>query len=197
MDKRRDLKERLIGVLMGGLSSEREISLKSGKAVLAGLIRSGYKAKAIAVGPDLAESLRKERIEVAFITLHGRWGEDGTVQGLLEMMAIPYTGSGVLGSALAMDKCLDKALLACLGVATPAYKVCLSEGDADFPLPFVVKPACEGSSVGVSIVREPHEIGPAMKTAFTYGTKVLIEQYVEGREITVGIVNGLALPSWR
>jgi D-alanine-D-alanine ligase len=194
MDKGWDLKKRRIGVLMGGLSSEREISLKSGKAVLAGLVRAGYEAKAIDAGPDLAEQLRKERIEAAFIVLHGRWGEDGTVQGLLEMMGIPYTGSGVLGSALAMDKCLDKALLASLDVATPPYRICTSECDGDFPLPFVVKPACEGSSVGVSIVRQPQEIGPAMKTAFTYGTKVLIERYVEGREITLGIVNGRALP---
>ncbi len=194
MDNRPNLKERLIGVLMGGLSSEREISLKSGNAVLAGLLRTGYRAVPIDAGLDLAEQLKKERIEAAFIALHGRWGEDGTVQGLLEMMGIPYTGSGVLGSALAMDKCLDKMLLATLGVPTPDYKICASESDGAFPLPFVVKPACEGSSVGISIVREQQEIAPAMKTAFTYGPKVLIERYVEGREITVGVVNGLLLP---
>jgi len=194
MDNGPDLKEKLIAVLMGGLSSEREISLKSGEAVLKGLLRAGYRAMAINVGKDLAESLRRESIETAFIALHGRWGEDGTVQGLLEMMAIPYTGSGVLGSALAMDKCLDKVILASLGVSTPTYKICASPEDADFPLPFVVKPACEGSSVGLSIVREPQEIAPAMKTAFAHGTKVLVERYVGGKEITVGIVNGLVLP---
>jgi D-alanine-D-alanine ligase len=194
MDKEKDLKERLIGVLMGGLSSEREISLKSGNAVLAGLARAGYKVEPIDVGRDLAERLRKKGVEAAFIALHGRWGEDGTVQGLLEMMGIPYTGSGVLGSALAMDKCLDKALLAAFGVPTPDYRICGSAGDWDFPLPFVVKPACEGSSVGISIVRVPEEIAPAMKTAFNYGTKVLIERYVKGKEITVGVVNGFVLP---
>jgi D-alanine-D-alanine ligase len=194
MDNMREVKERLIGVLMGGLSSEREISLKSGSAVLAGLLRAGYKAVPVDVGLDLPEALRRERIETAFIALHGRWGEDGTVQGLLEMMGIPYTGSGVLGSALAMDKCLDKALLMSLGVPTPSYRICTSERDAEFPLPFVVKPACEGSSVGISIVRQQREIGQAMKTAFIHGAKVLLEQYVEGREITVGIVNGIVLP---
>lgn len=194
MDEQRDLKERLIGVLMGGLSSEREISLKSGSAVLSGLVRSGYHAVSVDVGLDLAEQLRKQGIETAFIALHGRWGEDGTVQGLLEMMGIPYTGTGVLGSALAMDKCLDKALLKALDVPTPDYRICESAEGADFSLPFVAKPACEGSSVGISIVRRREEIAPAMKTAFTYGTKVLIERYVEGREITVGIVNGLVLP---
>lgn len=198
MDKRRDLKERVIGVLMGGLSSEREVSLKSGNAVLGGLIRSGYKAVAIDVGLDLAEQLRKKGIETAFIALHGRWGEDGTVQGLLEMMGIPYTGSGVLGSALAMDKCLDKALLVALDLPTPEYRICESDNvpdSNDFPPPFVVKPACEGSSVGISIVRQQEEIAPAIKNAFNYGTKVLVERFVEGREITVGIVNGLVLPT--
>lgn len=194
MDNGRDLKGRRIGVLMGGLSSEREISLKSGDAVLAGLLRAGYKAVAVDVDVDLAEALRKERIEAAFVALHGRWGEDGTVQGMLEMMGIPYTGSGVLGSALAMDKCLDKALLISLGVPTPDYRVCESKGNGDLPLPFVVKPACEGSSVGISVVRLPQEIAPAMETAFKYGDRVLVERYVEGREITVGIVNGLVLP---
>jgi D-alanine-D-alanine ligase len=198
MDKGRDLKERVIGVLMGGLSSEREISLKSGNAVLAGLIRSGYRAVAIDVGLDLVEQLREKEIETAFVALHGRWGEDGTVQGLLEMMGIPYTGSGVLGSALAMDKCLDKALLVALGLPTPEYRICESGHDADlvgFPPPFVVKPACEGSSVGISIVRQQEEIAGAIKNAFDYGAKVLVERFVEGREITVGIVNGLVLPT--
>ncbi len=122
-----------IGVLMGGLSSEREISLASGEAVLASLVRSGYQAHGIDVGRDLPDRLKEERIEVAFIALHGRWGEDGTVQGLLEMMAIPYTGSGVLGSAVAMDKCLGKLLLMGLDIPTPAYSICRSEKEVRFP----------------------------------------------------------------
>jgi len=179
---------------MGGLSSEREISLKSGQAVLAGLGRRGYQAVPIDVDRSLYEQLRKERIEVAFIALHGRWGEDGVVQGLLEMMAMPYTGSGVLASALAMDKCLCKVLMESLAIPTPAYKISSSRDDCSFPLPFVIKPAREGSSVGISIVRLPSEKEAAVETAFAHGRKVLIEKYIEGREITVGIVNGNALP---
>ena len=153
MIERDALMRKRIGVLMGGLSSEREISLASGEAVLASLVRSGYRAHGIDVGRDLPDRLKQERIEVAFIALHGRWGEDGTVQGLLEMMAIPYTGSGVLGSAVAMDKCLGKLLLMGLDIPTPAYSICRSEKEVRFPLPFVVKPAREGSTVGISIVR--------------------------------------------
>ncbi len=179
---------------MGGLSSEREISLASGEAVLASLVRSGYQAHGIDVGRDLPDRLRQELIEVAFIALHGRWGEDGTVQGLLEMMAIPYTGSGVLGSAVAMDKCLGKLLLMGLDIPTPAYSICRSEKEVRFPLPFVVKPAREGSTVGISIVRREEEIEGAIRTAFDYGSKLLIEHYVQGREITVAVVNGLTLP---
>ena len=191
---KKDLKKKRIGVLMGGRSSEREISLKSGQAVLASLVRSGYTAVGIDAGKDLPDLLKKERIDVAFIALHGRWGEDGTVQGLLEMMAIPYTGSGVLGSALAMDKCLGKLLLMSLEIPTPAYRICRSEKEADFRLPFVVKPAREGSTVGISIVRKREQKQKAIETAFEYDNKLLLEQYVIGREITVGIVNGLPLP---
>ena len=194
MDNRPDLLQKRVAVLMGGLSSEREISLKSGQAVLAGLARRGYQVVPIDVDRSLYEQLRKERIEVAFIALHGRWGEDGVVQGLLEMMGIPYTGSGVLPSALAMDKCLSKVLMESLAIPTPAYKISSSREDSSFPLPFVIKPAREGSSVGISIVRLESEVRAAVETAFAYGQKVLIEKYVEGREITVGIVNGNALP---
>jgi D-alanine-D-alanine ligase len=188
------LKTKKIAVLMGGLSSEREISLKSGEAVHRALLRKGYSASAIDVDRNLPEKLKSEGIEIAFIALHGRWGEDGTVQGLLEMADIPYTGSGVLGSALAMDKCLGKLLLMSLGVPTPSYRLCLSEKDSDFPLPFVVKPAREGSTVGISIVRKAEDVEQAIKTAFTYDTKVLIESFVEGREITIGVVNSDVLP---
>ena len=194
MEHRSDLMQQRVAVLMGGLSSEREISLKSGEAVVAGLARSGYRPVPIDADRSLCESLKRERIEVAFVALHGRWGEDGTVQGLLEMAGIPYTGSGVLASALAMDKCIGKVLLGALGIPTPGYKVCASRDDCSFPLPFVTKPAREGSSVGISIVRTDKEVGPAVETAFKYGHKVLVEEYVEGREITVGIVNGNALP---
>ncbi|MGD0231055.1 MAG: D-alanine--D-alanine ligase [Syntrophorhabdales bacterium] len=194
MMTREDLRQKKIAVLMGGLSSEREISLASGQAVLAGLVRSGYSAFGIDVGRNLADRLQGERIDVAFVALHGRWGEDGTVQGLLEMMAIPYTGSGVLGSALAMDKALSKMLLVGRGIPTPAYRTYRSGDETDFPIPFVVKPAREGSTVGISIVRQEEEIDEAIRTAFQYDNKVLVEDYVSGREITVGVVNGLCLP---
>ena len=188
------MKEKTIGVLMGGLSSEREVSLNSGKAVLQSLLKGGYRAVAIDADRDLPGKLVSEKIDLAFVVLHGKWGEDGTVQGLLELMSIPYTGSGVLGSALAMDKCLGKPALMGLKISTPPYRICKGKEECDLPLPFVVKPAREGSSVGISIVRTKEEIQPALDLAFTYDTKVLVEQFVKGREITVGVVNGAALP---
>jgi D-alanine-D-alanine ligase len=194
MHNRADLKDKKIGVLMGGVSSEREISLKSGEAVHASLIRSGYQALAVDADRNIADVLKQKGIEVAFIALHGRWGEDGTVQGLLEMMKIPYTGSGVLGSALSMDKCLGKLVLASLDIPTPSYRECRSERENGLPVPFVVKPAREGSTVGISIVRREEEAAAAIKAALVYDTKILIERFVQGREITVGVVNGIALP---
>ncbi len=194
MSKNSDLRAKRIGVLMGGISSEREISLKSGEAVLSSLKRSGYEARAVDVDARVADVLKEMRIEVAFIALHGRWGEDGTVQGLLEMMKIPYTGSGVLGSALAIDKCLGKLVLGSLSIPTPSYRECSTGSSDGFPLPFVVKPAREGSTVGISVVRRLEDADAAIETALRYDTKVLIERFVEGREITVGVVNGVALP---
>ena len=130
-----DMKERKIGVLMGGRSSEREISLKSGNAVREALIRKGYRASAIDPGADLIGKLIAEKIEAAFIALHGKWGEDGTVQGLLEIMGIPYTGSGVLGSSAAMDKVAMKLILSGMGLPTPDYTVAVKGEPVDFPLP--------------------------------------------------------------
>jgi len=188
------LKTQKIGVLLGGNSSEREISLKSGTAVLKGLQRCGYKATAIDVGPDLAAKIKRQRIDTAFIALHGRWGEDGTVQGLLEIMGIPYTGSGVLGSAMAMDKVVMKLVFESMSIPTPAYTIVEDGNKVRFPLPFVVKPANEGSTIGISIVRKQKEAGLAIKNARTYDKKVMVERYIEGDEITVGIVNGEVLP---
>jgi D-alanine-D-alanine ligase len=188
------MKDKKIGVLMGGKSSEREISLKSGKAILQSLIHSGYKAVGIDAEHNLAESLKKQKVQVVFIALHGRWGEDGTVQGLLEMMGIPYTGSGVLGSAIAIDKAIMKMLLDRIGLPTPAYEVCYAGDKIRFPVPFVVKPASEGSTIGISIVRKTGEKDGAIKTALKYDKKVLIEKYIQGEEITVGIANNEVLP---
>jgi D-alanine-D-alanine ligase len=174
------MKDKKIGVLMGGKSSEREISLKSGKAILQSLIHSGYNALGIDVGRNLVESLKKQKIQVAFIALHGKWGEDGTVQGLLEMMGIPYTGSGVPGSAISIDKVIMKMLLDRIGLPTPAYTVCYAGDKVKFPVPFVVKPANEGSTIGISIVRKTGEKDDAVKNALKYDKKVLIEQYING-----------------
>jgi D-alanine-D-alanine ligase len=189
-----DMKDKKIGVLMGGKSSEREISLKSGAAVLQSLARSGYTAVRIDAANGLIESLKREKIQVAFVALHGRWGEDGTVQGLLEVMGIPYTGSGVLGSAISMDKAIMKLLLDSIDLPTPAYAICSLGNDVKFPMPFVVKPANEGSTIGISIVRKKEEKPGAIESAMKYDKKVLLEKYIEGDEITVGVVNDQVLP---
>jgi D-alanine-D-alanine ligase len=193
MDKR-TLKTKKIGVLLGGRSSERAISLKSGNAVLQGLKRSGYKAIAIDASKNLIDTLKKEKIQVAFIALHGRWGEDGTVQGLLEMMGIPYTGSGVLGSSMAIDKAVMKLIFATARIPTPKYTLIYNGKGASFPLPYVVKPANEGSSVGISVVKKKQEAPAALKEALKYDTKLLIEEFVKGQEITVAVINSKALP---
>lgn len=193
-----DMQKKRIGVLMGGLSAEREVSLNSGRAVLGALLEMGYQAVAVDVGRDIAERLVSERIEVAFICLHGRLGEDGTIQGLLEVMGIPYTGSGVLASALAMNKVVAKVVFAASGLTVAPYRV-LRSGDtfdpeeAGFGLPVVVKPSQEGSSVGVSIVRSGQELAPALALAWAYDDEILVEKYIKGREIQVGILNDRAL----
>jgi len=187
-----------IGVLMGGVSAEREISLKTGEAVLNALKRSGYRAIAIDVGPDLPFRLRDEGVELAFIALHGRYGEDGTVQGLLEMMGIPYTGSGILASALGMDKIASRKMFLYCEIPVPEF-VALRRRDRfdidrlPFGFPFVVKPSREGSSVGISIVRRAGEVGPALEGAFDFGPNILIEKYIQGKEVQVGILEERAL----
>ena len=191
---RKALKNKKIAVLFGGKSSERKVSLNSGKAVLEALIRSGYKAVAIDASKGLCKDLTKHKIEIAYVALHGRWGEDGTVQGLLEMMAIPYTGSGVLGSATAMDKAMMKFICAAHGIPTPSYAVVYGSSKTAFPLPFVVKPANEGSSIGISLVKKASEKAAAMKKALEHDSKLIIEEFIEGDEITVAVVDGKALP---
>ena len=190
-----ELKAKKIAVLMGGLSAEREVSLNSGRAVLASLVSQGYHAVGIDVGRDLADRLKAERVELAFIALHGRFGEDGSVQGLLELMAIPYTGSGVLASALAIDKIASKVMFASAGMLLAPYQV-LRRGEElilAHPLPVVVKPSKEGSSVGVSIVRDPGKMQAALDEAFRYDSEILIERFIDGREVQVGILDGRAM----
>jgi D-alanine-D-alanine ligase len=193
-----ELKTKKIGVLMGGLSAEREVSLKSGAAVHRALIDRGYDAVAVDVGRDVARVLAELKVELAFICLHGRLGEDGAIQGLLEAMGIPYTGSGVLASALAMNKIYAKTVFQANGLTIAPYRVlrrgeALDLGSLGFSLPVVIKPSQEGSSVGVSIVKSEAEIGPALAEAFRYDEEILVEQFVKGREIQVGILDDRAL----
>jgi len=190
-----ELRGRQIGVLMGGLSAEREVSLKSGAAVLAALQSRGYRAVGIDVGRDLPARLVAEGVEVAFIALHGRFGEDGSLQGLLELMGIPYTGSGVLASALAMNKVYSKGVFQSAGLTVAPYQV-LRQGDTldlPFALPVVVKPSQEGSSVGVSIVRDLSRMDAALAEAFRYDAEILVERFIDGSEVQVGILDGKAL----
>jgi D-alanine-D-alanine ligase len=187
--------------MMGGLSREREISLRTGKAILRALTEKGYQALAIDVSQDIAETLIKEKIDIAFIALHGRFGEDGTIQGMLELMRIPYTGSGVLASALALHKIMAKKFFLCENIPTPTYEVFQREEieknpprTASLPLPLVVKPAREGSTIGVSIVRKEEELFPALKEAGRYDEEILVEEFMKGKEITVGILEDIPLP---
>jgi len=192
------MQSRKIGVLLGGLSSERDVSLRTGEAVLAALRERGHDAIPIYVDRDVDVALRQEQIEVAFIALHGRWGEDGCIQGLLEMLGIPYTGSDVLASALAMHKGKAKELFRLHNLPTPAYysltgaAVAGSEDLAavhgDFGFPCVVKPIREGSSVGVTICRAPGELGPAVERALCFDDEILIERYIAGKEISVAVL---------
>lgn len=190
-----DLRSRKIGVLFGGRSSEREVSIRSGSAVLQSLLRRGYNTSGIDVTKTLPEDLKRENIQVAFIALHGKWGEDGTVQGLLEMMNIPYTGAGVTGSAISIDKGVMKLLFTALAVPTPPYAIVTGAEEISFPLSFVVKPANEGSTIGISVVRDKKETSEAVKRALKYDRKLVLEKYVNGQEITVAIVNGVCLPT--
>jgi len=183
-----------IGVLLGGMSSERDVSLRSGRAV-SGAIRSlGYDVVEVDAGRDLCAVLEREKIGVAFIALHGGTGEDGSVQGLLEVMGIPYTGSGVLASAMAMDKVVSKIMFQSHGLSVPRYEV-VRDADARISLkaPVVVKPAGEGSSVGVSIVKEGEKLREALKAALSFSGIAIVEEYIRGREVHIGVIGGKAL----
>lgn len=194
------LKTKKIGVLCGGSSQEREISLKTGDAVYKALAFLGLNVSKLDVDRDIALRLAKERIDLAFIALHGKLGEDGTIQGLLEMMGIPYTGSGVLASALALDKVYTKKVFSYHNLPMAKYKVLEKRvetpgdilGELDYPV--IVKPAREGSTIGVSIVQESNGLDSAINIAFGYGDKILIEEYIQGKEITVGVLGDEPLP---
>lgn len=197
---REELKNRQIAVLMGGLSGEREVSLRTGAAVLKSLQSQGYRCHGIDVTRELAAQLRDSGAQIAFIALHGRFGEDGTVQGLLELMNIPYTGSGVLASSLAMDKVATKKMLIYHDLPTPGFEAYRRGADIEalvarcrhFPL--VVKPSREGSTLGISIVRDAEQLRRGIEEALRFDDQLLVEEYIPGREITVGVLDGVPLP---
>ncbi|NJC89256.1 MAG: D-alanine--D-alanine ligase [Desulfuromonas sp.] len=189
-----------IVVLMGGLSAEREISLRTGNAVLRALQDRGLDAVGLDAGRDLPARLAELGAGVAFIALHGRYGEDGTVQGLLELLQIPYTGSGVLASSVAMNKLVTKQVLLHHGVATPGFAVyrngedreAFIAGQKSFPL--VAKPAREGSTIGVSIVRDAQGLRAGLDEALRHDELVLVEEFIAGAEVTVGVLGDQPLP---
>ena len=195
-----------IAVLAGGTSAEREVSLNTGAQVVAALQECGHRVTQVDTA-DLGfiERLRTGGFDAVFICLHGRFGEDGTVQGLLELLGMPYVGSGVLASALAMDKVMSKHIFVAEGLLTPAFRVlragarlAVDEIVTALGEKLVVKPANEGSSVGMSIVHNPAELPAAVSLAFEHDTTVVIEAFVAGSEVTVGVVGNedpIALPT--
>jgi len=188
-----------VAVLMGGPSAEREVSLKSGAAVLAALKRRGIDADGIDADRDIIERLARGGYARAFIALHGRWGEDGVIQGALEVIGLPYTGSGVMASALGMDKLRCKQLWKGAGVATPAYEVLTADSDFSrivkrLGLPLFVKPAREGSSFGISKVTDASQLEAAWTAAAKYDDIVIAERGIVGQELTIGILGEQALP---
>lgn len=184
---------------MGGRSAERDISLRSGNAVFKALKGLGYDAVAVDAQSDAYEVLKREKIEIAFIILHGGWGEDGSIQGMLEVMGIPYTGSGVLASALAMNKEASKKVFLYHKIPVPPFAIVFKESvsgqlsEINFEMPWVIKPVCEGSSVGVSIVKNKENLNKALEKGFKYGKAVMIEKYIDGKEIHIGIIGNRAL----
>lgn len=200
MTKGNDLKNQKIAVLMGGLSAERAISLKTGQAVLKALLENGCNAVAIDVGHDLPVQLLAVEAEVAFICLHGRYGEDGTVQGMLEMMHIPYTGSGVLASSMVMDKVVTKQILLYHEISTPGFLVYRAGDDRAEVLqrcrhfPLIVKPAREGSTIGISIVHDRAQLEAGLAEAMKHDDLILIEDFIQGDEVTVSVLNNEPLP---
>jgi D-alanine-D-alanine ligase len=194
------LKAKRVGVLYGGLSSEREVSLRTGAAVSGALKGLGYDVVEIDVGKDLPARLIAEKVDVAWLALHGRFGEDGCIQGLLEAMFIPYTGSGVMASAVGMDKVYAKEIFVARGIPTPPYRAfttaeaALAEADRlPFPFPVVVKPSREGSSVGVHICKTREDYTAAVQDASKHAGTLLVEQFIKGREVQGGVLDNEAL----
>ena len=187
-----------VGVLYGGLSAEREVSLKSGKAVGLALQELGFMVSLIDVDRDVFARLKEAKIEVVFIALHGAYGEDGTIQGGLEYLQIPYTGPGVMASSIAMNKVMTKRILLSHEILTPDYTVpAISDSEVAVPpggYPLVVKPVAEGSSLGMSIVTDAADLKPALIKAREFSRQVMIESYIPGIELTAAVLQGESLP---
>lgn len=210
-----------IGVLMGGQSSERDVSIRSGLAIYQSLQELGYNAVLVDLGRDIVNILKKEKVKLAFLALHGGTGENGAIQGMLEVLGIPYTGSNVLASALAMDKEASKKIFSYHGLPLAPFivvkkpkvgkKVRGKKGQSDrdtnapgvylypdfpelpFEVPWVIKPNAEGSSIGVSIVREDSGLRSCLEKTFAFGEKVIIEKFIKGKELHVGVLGDVVL----
>lgn len=186
-------KDTAIALLMGGPGSEREVSLVSGKAVLAALQEAGFTN----ITPVVVDSERPAipaGTELCYNIIHGTYGEDGGLQSYLEELGIPYTGAGAETSRICFDKVLTKKAMVAAGVPTPASEVIAVGQTPSIPLPCVIKPPCEGSSVGVQIVRKPEELAPALEADAHFGDTLLVEEFIQGKELTVAILDGQALP---
>jgi D-alanine-D-alanine ligase len=202
----RGQKNKKIGVFAGGLSSEREISLKTGRNIFESLIRSGYDTDLIDIKDDLLEKVGS--IDIAFLALHGKYGEDGTIQGMLELLKIPYTGSGVLSSAVVLDKILSKKIFILENIQTPPFieldlnnlmpELNSLKKDIEIKIgyPLVVKPNSEGSTIGIKTIYYSSQLEEGIMEAARYDKRILLERYVKGRELTVGIIGlePVALP---
>ncbi len=215
--KKGPVTKKRIGVLMGGLSAERDVSIRSGLAIYQSLEELGYNAVLVDVGKDIMAVLKKEKVKLAFLALHGGTGENGAIQGLLEVLGIPFTGSGILASALAMDKEVSKKIFSFHGLPVAPYMVIKKgkktkksrtekkESDKsgvfqfpDYPmpsfdLPWVVKPAAEGSSIGVSIIKEAEDLHSCMEKTFSHGRRLIIEKFIDGKEVHIGVLGDKVL----
>lgn len=194
------MKDKAIGILLGGVSAEREISIKTGEAIYQALVDRGYHVEKIFVDTDIDRVLRQAPIDIAVVALHGTYGEDGCIQGMLETMGIPYTGSGVLPSALAMDKLKSKELFRLYNVPTPSYYVLgrddldrIEEVHSSFGFPSFVKPRSGGSSVGAGPAHSLSELAERCQDAARFDEWILVERLIRGREVAVGLLDGNAL----
>lgn len=189
------LKKKRIGVLYGGFSTEREISKRTGHAVLEAFQELNLDAVGVEVDHMLTENILKKKIGYCFIALHGKWGEDGTVQGLCEMMGIPYSGSGVLASALSMNKAISKKIFQSEQIPTPPFEaLSFPLSELKISLPVVVKPVDGGSAIGVSIVQKRSELKKAIRRAWRYSQEILVEKFIRGKELTASILGETVLP---